>query len=115
MGGASNDRIFALKIWDAREGEKKGGGVQCSLTACRVPVAVACNAGLDVVVVDRGIEEGFDARFEAELMVIDLAPRLDEFGEANAEHVGWRFGVFAHAAAAAPADRAWSTHFAEEN
>ena len=37
-------------------------------------------------------------------MIIDFAPGLDEFGEADAEYVGWRFGMLAHAD-----DRAWSS------
>ena len=45
--------------------------VEDALAAGGVAVAVAGYAGFDVVVVDGGVEEGFDAGFEAEFMVVD--------------------------------------------
>ena len=58
--------------------------VEDALAAGGVAVAVACNALVDLVVVDLGIEHGLDAGFEAEFMVIDFASGLDELGHANA-------------------------------
>ena len=45
--------------------------VKDALAASRVAIAVAGDALVNVVVVDLGVQEGFDARFEAELRVVD--------------------------------------------
>jgi hypothetical protein len=63
--------------------------VEYSLAAGGVAVAVAGYALVDVVVVDLGIEHGFDAGFEAELGVVDFSSGLDELGHAHAEDVAW--------------------------
>ena len=47
--------------------------VEDPLTAGGVAIAVAGDALVDVVVVDLGVEEGFDPRFEAEFRVVDCA------------------------------------------
>ena len=39
--------------------------------------------GFDIVVVDLGIEHGFDAGFVAHFGILALTSRLDEFGETN--------------------------------
>ncbi len=61
--------------------------VEDALAASRVAVAVARHTLLDVVVVDLRVQQRLDARLEAELRVVDLAARLDEFGHADAEDV----------------------------
>jgi hypothetical protein len=65
--------------------------VEDALAACRVAVAVACYALVDVVVVDVGVEHGFDAGFEAEFGVVDFAARFYELGHAYAEDVDGLF------------------------
>ena len=45
--------------------------VEDALAAGRVTIAVAGDSLLDIVVVDLGVEEGFDARFETEFGVVD--------------------------------------------
>ena len=45
--------------------------VEDALAAGGVAVAVACYAGLDGVVVKGGVEEGFNAGFEAQFVVVD--------------------------------------------
>ena len=45
--------------------------VEDALAAGGVAVAVACYAGFHGVIVDVGVEEGFDAGFEAEFVVVD--------------------------------------------
>ena len=47
--------------------------VEDPLTAGRVAVAVAGDALIDIVVIDLGVQEGFDAGFEAEFGVVDCA------------------------------------------
>ena len=46
--------------------------VEDALAARRVAVAVACYALVHGVVVDVRVQEGFDAGFEAEFVVVDL-------------------------------------------
>lgn len=62
--------------------------VHDALAGGGVPVAVACHAGLDVVVVYLGVEHGFHAGFEAEFWVGALLAWFDEGGQADAEDVG---------------------------
>lgn len=45
--------------------------VEDALTAGRVTVAVTGDALVDIIIVDLGVEEGFDAGFEAELSIIN--------------------------------------------
>ena len=45
--------------------------VEDALAAGRVAVAVAGDALVDIVVIDLGIKEGFDAGFETEFGVVD--------------------------------------------
>ena len=45
--------------------------VEDALTAGAIAVAVAGDAQLDIVIIDLGVEEGFNACFEAELSVVD--------------------------------------------
>lgn len=45
--------------------------VEDALAAGRVAIAVACHALVDVVIVDLGVYEGFDASFKAQLVVVD--------------------------------------------
>ena len=45
--------------------------VEDALAAGRVAIAVAGDALFDIIVVDLGVEEGFDAGFEAEFGVVD--------------------------------------------
>lgn len=63
--------------------------VEDALAAGAIAVAVARNALVDIVIVDLGVEESFDAGFEAEFCIVDLTSGFDEFGEAYAEDVGW--------------------------
>ena len=49
--------------------------VEDALAAGGVAVAVAGNGLIDIVVVELGVEEGFDAGFEAEFGVIDYGER----------------------------------------
>lgn len=61
--------------------------VEDALATCRIPVAVARDTLLDVVVVDMRVEHGFNTSFEAELRIVDFAAGLDELGHAHTEHV----------------------------
>ena len=63
--------------------------VEDALAAGAVTEAVAGDGLVDVIVIDLGVEKGFDASFETEFGVVDFAPWFDEFGEADAEDVGW--------------------------
>ena len=47
--------------------------VKDSLAAGGVAIAVAGDALVDIVVIDLGVEEGFDPRFEAKFRVVDCA------------------------------------------
>lgn len=62
--------------------------VEDALAAARVAVAVACHAGLDVVVGQVGVEERFGAGFEAEFGVRAETAWFDEFRQADAQDVG---------------------------
>lgn len=67
--------------------------VEYALATGAIAVAVASDALIDIVVVDLGVKKGFDARFETELGVVDLASRLDELGQTYTQHIG-RFERF---------------------
>lgn len=41
--------------------------VEYTLSTSRVPVTVACDTGINIVVVDIGIDQGLDASLESEL------------------------------------------------
>jgi hypothetical protein len=75
--------------------------IKNSLSASRIAIAVASDALIDIIVVDLGIEHGFDASFKSEFGVIDFATGFDEFGHAYAEDVdggagfGRHFGLIA--------------------
>lgn len=58
--------------------------VEDTLAAGRVTIAVAGDALVDVVVVDLGVEHGFDTCLIAKFRVVDFATGLDEFGHAHA-------------------------------
>ena len=73
-GGASGAVIVDVVDGDAGHAEL----VEDALAACRIAVAVACDALVDIVVVDVRIKHGLDTSLEAELRVVDLAARLDE-------------------------------------
>ena len=62
--------------------------VEDALAAGAVAVTVAGYAGIDIVVVDMGVEKRFNARFEAELCVFDFAAGFDKLGHPDAEDVG---------------------------
>lgn len=62
-------------------------------TTRAVAITIACDASFDVVVVDLGVEERFDASFEPQLGIIDFAARFDELGHAHAEHVNRGLGL----------------------
>ena len=81
--------------------------IEYALTAGTIAIAVACDSLVDVVVVDLGVQEGFDAGFETEFGVIDLAARFDEFGQTYAEHVGWCGWFFAHGGGLGKRLRVW--------
>ena len=70
--------------------------IEDSLAACAVAVAVACDALVDVVVVDLGIEHSLDTSFKPELGVVDLSSRLDELGHAYAKDVAWFIALDDH-------------------
>jgi hypothetical protein len=61
--------------------------IKDSLAARRVSIAVAGNALFHVVVVDLGVQHGFDTGFETEFRVVDFSTGFDEFGHAYAEDV----------------------------
>ena len=61
--------------------------VKDALSAGAVPVAVARDALVNVVVIDVGVKHGFHAGFEAKFMIINLAAGLDELGHAHAKDV----------------------------
>lgn len=65
--------------------------VENALAAGRVAVAIACNTGLHIIVVDFGIEHGLDASFISKLGVLPLPSGLDELGQAHAEDVCWNW------------------------
>ena len=58
--------------------------VEDPLAGGRVAVAVAGDAGVDVVVGDLGVQQGFCASFEAEFGVLAQGAWFDEGGEADA-------------------------------
>ena len=62
--------------------------IEDALAGGGVAIAVAGDAGLDVVVGDVGVEKGFGAGFEAEFGVGAEVAGFDELGEADAEDVG---------------------------
>ena len=59
--------VVDIVDWDLRHAEL----IEDTLPTCRVAVAVAGDALVHIVVIDLGIEEGFDAGFEAEFGIID--------------------------------------------
>ena len=59
--------VVGIVDWDLCHTEL----VEDALAAGGVAVAVAGDALVDIVVVNLGIEEGFDAGFEAEFRVVD--------------------------------------------
>ena len=83
-GGSGRARVVRVVDRDAAHPEL----VEDALARRRVPVAVACDARLDVVVVDARVQEGFDPGFEAEFGIGAGLARLDEGGQADAEDVG---------------------------
>jgi hypothetical protein len=83
--GARTAVVVHVINWDLGHAEL----VKDSLATGGVAVAVACDALVDIVVVDLGVKQGFDACFEAELSVVDFASWLNEFGHAYAEDVAW--------------------------
>ena len=70
--------------------------VEHTLPAGAIAVDIARHALVNVIVIDLGVEEGFDAGFETEFGVLDFASGFDEFGEADAENVGVAFGSLRH-------------------
>ena len=62
--------------------------VEDALAAGRVAIAVACDALFDIVVVDLSVEEGFDARFEAEFGVVDCIENLERLKGVRRIHLG---------------------------
>ncbi|KFY21090.1 hypothetical protein V491_03168, partial [Pseudogymnoascus sp. VKM F-3775] len=61
--------------------------VEDALAAGGVAVAVACDALVDIIVADLGVEHGLDSGLEAKLGVVNFSARLDELGHAYAEDV----------------------------
>ena len=51
---------------------------------------------LDVIVVDLSVQQRLDTGLEAQLVVVDLAARLDELGHAHAQDVDWLFLLGRH-------------------
>ena len=49
-----------------------------------------------VVVIDLGVQHGFDTCFEAQLRIVDFAPGFDELGHAYAEDVAWLVALDDH-------------------
>ena len=71
--------------------------IEDALATGRIAIAVACYSLINVVVVDLGVEEGFDASFEAEFGVVHFSPWFDEFGQTYAKDVGFGgWGPFTH-------------------
>lgn len=70
--------------------------VKDALATGGVAIAVACNALLDVVVVDLSVEHGLDAGFETEFGVVHFTAGFDELGHAYAEDVAWCFLFWGH-------------------
>ena len=70
--------------------------IENSLTASAVAIAVTSDSLIDIVVIDMGIEEGFDTGFETELSVVNLATGLDKLGQTYSKHVGWCGWLFTH-------------------
>ena len=83
--GASTAIVVDVVNWDLGHSKL----VEDSLAAGGVAIAIACNALIDIVVVDLGIEHSFDTSFESELSVVNLSSWLDELGHAHAEDVAW--------------------------
>lgn len=73
-GGSSGAVVIDIVDGNASHTEL----VKYTLSACRVAVAIACNALVNIVVVDVGIEHGLDTGFEAKLRVVYLSTGLDE-------------------------------------
>lgn len=65
--------------------------VEDALAAGGVAVGVAGKTSVNGVVVDAGVDEGFNAGFKAELGVVDFVAGLDELCHSDAEDVdgGW--------------------------
>lgn len=61
--------------------------VENSLPRRRIAIAVACNTSLDVVVVDLRVQHCFHTSLIAHFGVAPLGAWLDEFGQADAQHV----------------------------
>ncbi|KAB8670408.1 hypothetical protein FH972_026321 [Carpinus fangiana] len=91
-GGAGGAVVVYIVNGDASQAEL----VEDALAAGGVTVDIACNALLDVIVVDVGVEHGLDAGLVAKLCVVDLAAGLDELGHAHAEDVDGAGSLLAH-------------------
>ena len=59
--------VVDIVDWDLRHAKL----IEDTLAAGRVAIAVAGDPLVDIVVVDLGVKEGFDAGFEAQLGVVD--------------------------------------------
>jgi len=90
--GSCTAVVVDIVNWDLGHAEL----VEDSLTAGRIAVAVACDALVDIVVVDLSIQHGLDTSFETELSVVDLASGLNKLGHAHAEDVAWLIALDNH-------------------
>jgi len=87
-------RTIVVNIVDGDRGQSEL--IENPLATGAVAVNIACNTLVNIVVVDVGVQHGLDTGFEAQLMVVDLATGLDEFGHTNAQDVGGSCFFSAH-------------------